>query len=360
MDYFDLRLEDVPLRLPDARAQVIAFLVRQGLTLDRGLTRYCGAFHGERLVGGAGYDGCVIKCVAVDPDYRGEGIVNALISRLLSELAQNGVSNAFLYTKPSNGAQFDSLGFSRVEQTEKVLLLESDPHGFSNELSRMTQLREPGKTGAIVMNCNPFTLGHQHLIETAAAQCERLLVFAVQEDVSAFPFETRLRLLREGTMHIPRVTVVPSGAYMISAATFPSYFLNDGDDAAEACAALDLRIFGHHIAPAAGISIRFAGEEPFSRVTALYHQQMQHCLPPVGVQVQIVVRRQADGQVISASRVRRLLAQDRLDEVRTLVPACTFRYLSSAQALPTLQRLRRHSRCEGRRDSGAAQISSEQ
>jgi [citrate (pro-3S)-lyase] ligase len=48
--------------------------------------------------------------------------------------------------------------------------------------------RQPGrKIGAIVMNANPFTLGHRWLVEQAARQCDWLHLFVVKEDASCFP-----------------------------------------------------------------------------------------------------------------------------------------------------------------------------
>ena len=42
------------------------------------------------------------------------------------------------------------------------------------------------KFGAVVMNCNPLTLGHRYLIEQALKQCDYLMIFVVQEDKSFF------------------------------------------------------------------------------------------------------------------------------------------------------------------------------
>ncbi len=54
----------------------------------------------------------------------------------------------------------------------------------------------PEMSGAIVMNANPFTLGHLYLAEYAAARCHILHVFVVEEDRSIFPFPIRLELVR--------------------------------------------------------------------------------------------------------------------------------------------------------------------
>ena len=46
---------------------------------------------------------------------------------------------------------------------------------------------EAPKVAAIVMNANPFTLGHQYLVEKAAAENDLVHLFMVSEDASLFP-----------------------------------------------------------------------------------------------------------------------------------------------------------------------------
>lgn len=40
------------------------------------------------------------------------------------------------------------------------------------------------RIGGIVMNCNPFTLGHRYLIEQSASKVDKLFIFVVEEDKS--------------------------------------------------------------------------------------------------------------------------------------------------------------------------------
>ncbi len=77
------------------------------------------------------------------------------------------------------------------------------------------------------MNANPFTLGHRHLVEQAAAQCDALHLFVVREDASFFPFSARLEMVRAGVAHLPNVVVHEGSQYIISRATFPAYFLKE-------------------------------------------------------------------------------------------------------------------------------------
>lgn len=344
MDPYAFIIEELRLNLASARAKAAAFLAARGLGLDSGIRKYYAVYHGDRMVGGGGYEGNVIKCVAVDPEFRGEGLTNALVSRIMGDLRRGGVENVFIFTKPENEVMFSSLGFSRVEATRDVLLLEFDSRGFSGYLGKLESIRSQGPCGAIVMNCNPFTLGHRYLVETAAARCGRLALFVVEEDASVFPFPVRLRLIESGVADLPEVTVVPGGDYIVSAATFPTYFLGDASDAARAHTELDITIFGRRIAPAAGIVARFAGEEPYSPVTRLYNEAMLRVLPALGVGVTVLPRKTSGGEAISASRVRALLAEGRIEETRSLVPPTTYEFLASDGVLPIVEDIRGRGR----------------
>ncbi len=182
--------------------------------------------------------------------------------------------------------------------------------------------------GAIVMNCNPFTLGHRYLIEYAAEKCDRLYVFAVEEDLSFFPFTDRIDLIRKGVSDLKNVTVLPSGKFIISRTTFPAYFEKEAStDNTIVDASSDIETFAKHIAPALNISVRFAGEEPLDNVTRQYNSQMKMLLPKYGIDFEVIPRKEIDGAVISASRVRKLLKENNFAEIEKLVPKTTLDYL---------------------------------
>jgi [citrate (pro-3S)-lyase] ligase len=186
------------------------------------------------------------------------------------------------------------------------------------------------RIGAIVMNCNPFTLGHRYLIEYAASQCDRLFVFAVEEDLSFFPFADRIELIREGTADLSNVTVLPSGNFIISRTTFPLYFEKEAlQEDVVIDASSDVETFASKIAPALGITVRFAGEEPLDNVTRQYNAQMRRILPQYGVEFAVIPRKELSGEPISASWVRRLLEEGEFDGIKSLVPQTTFDYLQS-------------------------------
>lgn len=183
------------------------------------------------------------------------------------------------------------------------------------------------KIGAIVMNCNPFTLGHQYLIEYAAQNVDYLYIFVVEEDKSFFKFEDRIFLVREGTKHLSNVKVLPSGQFIISSNTFSEYFDKANLQGTKVDTSLDVEIFATQIAPTLDISIRFVGEEPLDPVTNQYNLSMKQILPKYGLELKEIPRKEMDGGVISASRVRKCLEEKLWDDIKRMVPATTYNFL---------------------------------
>ena len=179
------------------------------------------------------------------------------------------------------------------------------------------------------MNCNPFTKGHQYLIEYAASQVDYLYIFVVQEDKSFFTFDDRFELVKAGTAHLNNVIVVPSGEHVLSYKTLPIYFEKEEQKTAKVDATQDVEIFARYIAPRLGITCRFAGEEPIDMVTKQYNEQMASILPEFGIEFIEIPRKTTatDNEVISASRVRRFMKEEKWEEIRGLVPETTFEYL---------------------------------
>ncbi len=193
-------------------------------------------------------------------------------------------------------------------------------------------LSEATGRGALVMNCNPFTLGHQHLIAYAAQRCQEVLVFVVEEDRSLFRFRDRLEMVRRGTAHLPGVTVLPGTEYIISEKTFPSYFLRQADERTQGYMELDAGIFSRWFAPAFGIGTRFVGEEPYCGVTRSYNGTLRQVLTAEGLRLTEIPRLALAGEAVSASRVRTLLREGRPAEAEALVPASTWQYLTETEA----------------------------
>lgn len=191
----------------------------------------------------------------------------------------------------------------------------------------LTGCTQPPKIGSIVMNCNPFTLGHQYLVETVSRLADIIYLFVVEEDRSEFPFPLRFEMVQKGTAAFDNVFVLPSGKFMISTFTSPGYFTKENP--ANKCydTFLDLKIFAHYIAPALNIQTRFVGTEPSDLFTAQYNRDMKEILRKNGIDVIEVPRKCTHSNVISAKYVRKLLADGNTDQLESYVPSTTIRCL---------------------------------
>ena len=324
-------IQELPLSVPLFRRQVEDFLGRNGLRLEEvDLYRVVLDADGAILAGGGLYRD-IIKCIAVSESARSLGLSVPLISHLIAEAASRGYPNVKVFTKPDNRTVFESLGFKLLAEAPKAILMENG-RGLEDYCR---YLRAHRSAGVIVMNANPFTWGHRYLVEQASAYLDEattavvpngsrsaksrnLVVIPVREDVSFFPYAARAEMIRQGTKRLAHV--VEGSDYQISAATFPTYFLKDLSDAAETQMRLDLDLFGRHIAPALGATLRFVGTEPTDLLTARYNALMKEMLPAYGVQVVEVPRLGYEDGFVSASRVRAHLAAGELKAAAALTP----------------------------------------
>ncbi len=309
------------------------FLERMALQPDENRDATVLIWENDELIATGSRKENLLKCIAVDDAHQGEGLTATVLTHLRQDAFRAGHKHLFLYTKPKNLLQFSSLFFYPVAQTRDVLLMENRQNGIGNFLDSLPVPGKEEKIGAAVMNCNPFTLGHRYLIETAAKECDWLYVFVLSEDKSQFPAADRLLLVKEGTKDIPNVTVLPTGPYLISSATFPTYFLPKDVQVQSVQCLLDIEIFTRYFVPKFHITTRFVGTEPLSQVTDLYNQALAANLPERGVELRQLVRLEQEDQPISASRVRALLGTGQSDAVKALVPPSTFVYLQEKNLL---------------------------
>jgi [citrate (pro-3S)-lyase] ligase len=316
----------------------------QGLAFEPGFDELVGAFDGDELVAAGARRGDVLKMIAIAPSEQGGPLLGTIVTELARLGRAAGHEVLFVFTRPAHAGSFEALGFELLASSGRAALLESG-RGFARWLEAHRALVRPGANGAVVVNCNPFTLGHRHLVEEGARRCDTLYVLVVREDRSAFPFEARLRLVREGTADLPNVRVLDTSRYAVSALTFPAYFLARSDDAADVQMELDLTLFARRIAPPFGIRRRFFGTEPYCETTRRYNAAMTRLLPGLGVEPVEIARRAAAGEAISASLVRARLREGRLDGIEALVPATTAAFLRSGDGAAVRERLRRE---EGR------------
>ena len=363
---------------PRQRQRIEAFLKRNGLRIDD-MNYYAAVLDDDgEMIAGGGLKDDVIKCVAVDDAHKGEAIANTLVSHLISHANQEGYGCIKLFTKPKNRQLFESLSFRLLAEAPEAILMETGIGGISNTVEALKKIKEesekykeynkeckedskkckedskkckevvktnlntttpqhltttPPRGGVVVMNCNPFTLGHRYLIEQAAKQVERLYVMVVREDCSLFAYTERKAMVEQGVADIKNVSVIDGSDYAISRATFPTYFLKRLDDAADTQMLLDLDLFRRHIAPALGATVRFVGTEPTDQLTRRYNQLMHEALKDV----RETDRLEKDGYAVSASRVRKAMEQGDMNTIRQLVPPTTLPYIIAHLATQALQ-----------------------
>ncbi|MBE6644373.1 MAG: [citrate (pro-3S)-lyase] ligase [Ruminococcaceae bacterium] len=298
-----------------------------GLTADKPAERTLLVYDEGRLIATGGRDGCVLKFIAVDKNRRGEDITATLLTELRRDAFDLGYSHLFLYTKPENRYTFENLFFYEVAQTDNVLFMENVRGGIQDFLDSLPNFSQPGEIGAIIMNCNPFTNGHKALIKRAAEECERVFVFVLSEDKSEFSAEDRIEMVKLGTQDMPNVTVLPGSHYIISSATFPTYFLKNRDTASTAACEVDVEIFCRRLAPRLSITRRYVGTEPTSPLTAMYNAELKKVLPKCGISVCEIERVCHDGKPISASDVREKIKKGDTEGLSNLIPKTTLDYL---------------------------------
>ena len=317
--------------------RVDRLLEQEGIRRDANLDYTCGIYDEDlELIATGSCFGNTLRCLAVDSQHQGEGLMNQIVSHLSEVQYERGNYHQFLYTKISTAKFFGDLGFYEIARVDdRLVFMENKRTGFSDYLSSLERSRRSGSSAAIVMNANPFTLGHLYLVETAAAAYDWVHVFVVSEDSSLFPFSVRKELVEKGTSQLENVICHESGPYIISNATFPSYFLRDKKDVIESHARLDARIF-IRIAEALGISARYVGEEPTSLVTGIYNRVLSEELPKKGIDCIIVPRRtcMADGDhmAVSASSVREAIKSGDSELLKLMLPRTTLDYLESPEA----------------------------
>lgn len=342
--------------IPRQRRRIEQFLGDSGLRLDD--VDYYAALVDEttdEIVAGGGLKGGVIKCVAVADGHKGEAVANQIVSHLIAQANADGHQCVKLFTKPQNQKMFESMSFRLLAEAPKAILMETGIGGIKryceeleSEKGKVKSEKSNGKlhhlnpstphpimppSGIIIMNCNPFTLGHRYLIEQAAQQVETLYILVVREDCSMFSYDERKAMIVRGVAHIDNVVVCDGSEYSISATTFPTYFLKSLSDASDTQMTLDIDLYRRHIATALGATVRFVGTEPDDPLTRRYNELMKSMLPDV----REVARLQQGGAAVSASRVRKAIVENHLAQAARLVPPTTVPYIAAHLATRALK-----------------------
>lgn len=345
----DYRIVEIRATDRSMNSMMDDLLKREGIERDANLEYSLGLIDEDsQLVATGSCFKNTLRCMAVDSMHRGEGLLNQIVSALMDYEVRRGMVNMFLYTKCDKEDIFRDLGFYRIAVVQdRLVFMENRKNGFRNYLDNLKretenavgEIKNSDRIASVVMNANPFTLGHRYLLETAAEESDILHVFVVSEDSSVIPFSVRYRLVQEGCRNTGRIVFHRTGDYLISDATFPSYFLKDRDTVILSHAGLDATVF-LQIASSLGITARYAGEEPFSHVTELYNRVMKEKLEKNGISLRVIPRKETGGNIVSASVVRKNIQEGHLDQVKEMVPESTFRYFLSEEAKPVIEKIR--------------------
>lgn len=304
--------------------KVVSFLHKNDLSYDQDITETLYIEDNDEIVATISRSRDIIKCLAVEESYRGQNIASKLVSEIINSLRLDGVFHYKVYTKTIYEEIFIHLGFSLIVKSDKVCILEFGSPDITETLENMKQKIENQishklldcSIGAIVVNCNPITLGHYKLIEFAAKKHDYLIVFVVEEDESVFTFKERYSLVYLALNEIRNIVVIPSSNYVVSQLTFPSYFLKTVNEAQKEHAKLDALIFKKYFIPAFNIQKRYIGTET-SDFMIMYNEILMDIL---GEYMFLQPRFEMDNEVISASRVRKLIFENKIEEALKYVP----------------------------------------
>lgn len=284
-----------------------------------------------KLVGTGSIAGNVLKYIGVCNQGATNGArFNQVVNALQQYLFNEKIFHSFVFTKAKYSRSFQHLGFTELARSEQAAFLESGTPNVQDYLASLPQVpdQKDKKVAAIVMNANPFTLGHRHLVEVASAENDLVYVFVVATDLSLFKTKERESLVKKGLQDLKNVKVVSGGDYMVSAATFPAYFLKSPKDLIEVQTTIDALVFKKWIAPKLNIRGRYLGEEPQSRTTRYYNMSLVHQLEP-DIKVRILPRYQVEGKVVTGTQVRRDIQAGKLQELEDLVPPTTYVFIKN-------------------------------
>ena len=329
-----------------ANSQIQKLLHEEGIRQDPNLDYTCGMYDENMdIIATGSLFGNTLRCMAVSHSHQGEGLMNEIVTHLVEVQFERGNTHLFLYTKCDTAKFFKDLGFYEIARvSNQLVFMENKRTGFSDylkELKTACSEKTAGSIAALVMNANPFTNGHLYLAEKAAAENNVLHLFMVSEDASLIPYSVRRKLIMEATSHLPNICYHDSGPYIISNATFPSYFQKDKSSVITGHAQLDLTIF-KLISEALHINRRYVGEEPTSQVTGIYNQIMAEELPKADIECIIVPRLEFNKTPISASTVRQAIHDGRIESIKPLVPKTTYRFFTSPEADAIIKNIQKH------------------
>lgn len=268
----------------------------------------------------------LIKFFYIDEVYQGEGLAIELINSALEDIISKGYRTYFVFTKAKNENIFTSLSMDVIEKTEDVVLLEGGFFKYADWIQNIKKDLDKDEYSAIVMNANPLTLGHEYLVDKDLEDDRDLIIFVLEEDASYFSTKDRYEIVKNHYHNNGRVHVYKSGPYIISRATFPTYFLKKDTDKLKVYTELDAKIFAKRIAKDLNIKKRYFGTEPIDKVTEKYNEMMKKILFEYGVESEFIERKKINDEYISASKLREGIETD-FESIKKYLSQDVYEYL---------------------------------
>ena len=236
--------------------------------------------------------------LAIAPAERG-GSSSAPSTELARRAFAAGHDALFVFTKPECVTSFEAMNFSLLASDGRAALLEHG-RGLERYLEANRGAVREGANGAVVVNCNPFTLGHRHLVEEAARAVEMPCSWSARiarRSRSTCACGSCAKDARSPERPRPRHVALRGERGDARGTSWKR------GDAAAIQLELDLLLFAQRIAPFFHVRRRFFGTEPTARRRARTPTGCAGSSRRSGSR-RWRSRGEARGVAISASRVR--------------------------------------------------------
>ena len=173
---YGFHIERLMLNRRTEKEKLVVFLQAHHLRYEEDIETAFGILDSSDQIVGCGCAARkLLKCFAVDEALRGQNALGELVSALVRERFLAGFYNLFVITRSENEVLFRSCGFSTVVSTTTLVLLENRTDGPERYAASLWKPEDNGKrVGSVVMNCNPFTLGHKRLMA-----CSRFILASI-------------------------------------------------------------------------------------------------------------------------------------------------------------------------------------
>ena len=284
-------------------------------------------YDNNELIGTGSIDYNIIKMIGIKQEYQNQNVTNIIMNELIKRLYQKNIDKFFIYTKPDVYKHFLNYDFKLLVETNDLILLENNLNSINDYYKNIPTKK--GNRACIVMNLNPLTNGHLYLIEKASKENDDVILFLVEEDRSYFSYNDRYNILKQALKNYKNIHIIPSGSYIISKLTFPTYFIKDKSKISKIYMELDVKLFTEKLIPLFDIDKRYVGDEPLDEMTNLYNITLKKYLNDKLV---IIPRLTENSNIISASLVRKLIENKDFETIKKYVPKATYDFIISKYA----------------------------